>query len=130
MLHHCRSEQIQTDYMIAQTRSKIGCDGFRNFGRRQMNAALPYRRTHERRGDDACRVLTIEKGLDLSISLHALSETRPARAFTRLEYRSHQWKRAARLDQYPRHAIRQSLLIPPRQPAVEIVIDQDDSQVA
>ena len=129
MLHHARSQEIETDDVIAQIGAEIGGNCFCDLERGELNSGLSERLFGERRNGDAVRALAVDKRSDLAVAPHAVGKTCPARAFSRREDRADERENAVRLRKQPTGMIGQMPLVQFGQMAVEIVGGQRYGQI-
>ena len=97
--------------MIPQFGAKIGGDRFRDLDSRKLNGALSEGVPSQRRNGEAAGLFAVEERLDFPVPFHPLGKTHPAGALLRPEHRPHKGKNAGGLDEHPRGAIRQVLLV-------------------
>src|ERR1700744_2949350 len=78
VLRHRRTQKVEADDVIAQFSAKAGGDGFGDFDRGKLDAALPEGIASKRRdGNGACSS-ALEKPFDLAVADHAIEQTGPA----------------------------------------------------
>src|SRR5215469_5592796 len=65
MFHNGRTQQVETDNVIAQLSAKTGGDRFGDLDGRKLDGALPERVPGQWRNGDAASLSTVEERLDL-----------------------------------------------------------------
>src|SRR5882757_1707482 len=124
-----RTQEVETDNVVAQVGTKSAGDRFADFDGRKLDAALPECVAGKGRHSDGVRRSAVEETFDLPVADHAIEQTGPAGALARAEHGAYERKNAGGLDQQPRRFVRYALQVQFGQSSLEIVVHQSDRQV-
>jgi hypothetical protein len=126
MLHDCRAQQVEADYVIAQWCAKLGRNRFCDLYSRKLHATLAQAAPGQRRNGDAATRSAAEERFDFPIAFHAIGKTSPTGALSWSEQRAYERENARGLDEQPGRTLRQMLAVQFSQSLFEIVVHKRD----